>query len=263
MKQNEENKELATAPMEIAPRELAGIMAVEVEKRKMLTEYIAKHMKSGVDYGSIKIGGRDSKPSLFKPGAEKFTSLFKLRAAWEKDAETWEMLGSEAGTICYICKLYTLQDKVVGEGRGASSVREKGNPNTALKIAKKRAFVDAVLSTGGLSDFFTQDLEDLAGDSYDNSPVPDNVVPTVSYDEGPSNPVEKYMEKKGIGGKKTTPTEQKRTIKELIDRITLHPIEQTKEGYEKYVLENTGLELKPQNYAAIIQKLNDMEYGEV
>jgi hypothetical protein len=32
--------------------------------------------------------------------------------------------------------------------------------NNAIKIAKKRAFVDAILTTGSLSDFFTQDLEE-------------------------------------------------------------------------------------------------------
>jgi len=35
-----------------------------------------------------------------------------------------------------------------------------GSPNIALKMACKRAFVDAVLRVAGLSGFFTQDLED-------------------------------------------------------------------------------------------------------
>lgn len=35
--------------------------------------------------------------------------------------------------------------------------------NTVLKMAKKRAFVDAILTATGGSDFFTQDLEELAG----------------------------------------------------------------------------------------------------
>lgn len=43
---------------------------------------------------------------------------------------------------------------------------EHDNPadyyNTALKIAKKRAYVDAILSATAASDFFTQDLEDMA-----------------------------------------------------------------------------------------------------
>ena len=34
--------------------------------------------------------------------------------------------------------------------------------NTILKMAKKRAFVDAILQVASLSEMFTQDLEDLA-----------------------------------------------------------------------------------------------------
>src|SRR5690606_29527760 len=34
--------------------------------------------------------------------------------------------------------------------------------NTCLKMAKKRAQVDAALTVGSLSDIFTQDLEDMA-----------------------------------------------------------------------------------------------------
>ena len=33
--------------------------------------------------------------------------------------------------------------------------------NTILKMAKKRAFVDAILQVASLSEIFTQDLEDL------------------------------------------------------------------------------------------------------
>lgn len=145
----------------------------ETEKRAILTAFISKHMVDGTDYGKIHISKacpdkyncknphHFSKPSLFKPGAEKFTSLMKLRAVYEKDTSTYEMLGSQAGTVCYICKLTDSKGIVIGEGRGAASVAEKGSPNVAIKLAEKRAKVDAVLSSGGLSDFFTQDLEDM------------------------------------------------------------------------------------------------------
>jgi hypothetical protein len=39
--------------------------------------------------------------------------------------------------------------------------------NTFLKMAKKRALVDAALSVGRLSDLFTQDIEDIYGDAYE------------------------------------------------------------------------------------------------
>ncbi len=45
--------------------------------------------------------------------------------------------------------------------------------NTILKMAKKRALVDAALSAGRLSDVFTQDLEDMPGpDIAEASPPP-------------------------------------------------------------------------------------------
>lgn len=160
----------------ISPEDLEVQIATETKKRKLITMFITDHLKEGVDFGKIHVYKNCpnhktpwlcknqyhySKNTLFKPGAEKFGSLFKMRSAFKRDLETWEMLGSPAGTICYICNLFTTKDILVGEGRGAAGVAEKGNPNTAIKIAKKRAFVDAVLSTGALSDFFTQDLEDM------------------------------------------------------------------------------------------------------
>jgi hypothetical protein len=154
-------------PALMLPDVMRRQLEVESRKRAILTEFITKHMLKGVDYGQITIKskrtGREytSKPTLFKPGAEKFCSLFRLRAEYKKDAETWEMLGSKPGTVCYICYIYS-GDVLVGEGRGSCSVAEKdGIENSAVKIAKKRAKLDAVLETGGLSEFFSQDLEDL------------------------------------------------------------------------------------------------------
>lgn len=140
----------------------------ETEQRKLITEFIAKHMKEGVDYGKIKVRTKDgreveSKPSLFKPGSEKFCSLFHLRPVFSRDDETWEMAGKPAGLFAYKCQLISPNGSVVGEGRGAARITEKAGwtENNAIKIAEKRAQIDAVLRTGGLSDFFTQDLEDM------------------------------------------------------------------------------------------------------
>lgn len=158
-------------------KEMRGQMKVESQKREILTEYITKHFKEGVDYGRIHVMSKDkcsipynctnpkhfSKPTLFKAGAEKFLSLFRLRVEYSKDTETWEMLGNESKTVCYIARLYTANNVMAGEGRGVCATSEKsGSANTAVKIAQKRAKIDAVLSSGGLSDFFTQDLDEEA-----------------------------------------------------------------------------------------------------
>ncbi len=166
-------------------KELTVRIHDETKMRALLTKFITNHMKDGVDFGRIHISkncqdkwnckyeknpGHFSKPSLFKPGAEKVSSLFHLRAAYAKDLETWEMAGSIPGLFCYKCELIDGSGAVAGEGRGSCSAAEKqGNQNNAIKIAEKRAKVDAVLSTGALSDFFTQDLEDM--NITDDTPI--------------------------------------------------------------------------------------------
>jgi len=156
----------------------------ETEQRKLITEFITQHMKPGVDFGTITIKTRDgreleSKPSLFKPGSEKFCSLFHFRPSFERDNDTWEMSGKVSGLFCYKCDLVSNNGVVVGEGRGSASIGEKQGwtANNAIKIAEKRAQIDAVLRTGGLSDFFTQDLEDmpkevLSGENGGSRPAP-------------------------------------------------------------------------------------------
>lgn len=145
---------------------LQDMVDFETSNRKILTDFISQHMIKGIDFGSIQIGGRNSKDCLFKSGAEKIGSLFRLRADVIKDSDTWEMSGSKFGLFCYRCNLYNNKGEIVGMGLGACSVEEKKNFNNAIKIAKKRAFVDAILTTGALSDFFIQDLEDMENTSH-------------------------------------------------------------------------------------------------
>ena len=70
------------------------------------------------------------------------------------------MLGDIKGLVAFKCTL--VNGEFVGEGRGAASLLKNSNdPNKTLKMAQKSAFIDAVLRASGLSDFFTQDLEDM------------------------------------------------------------------------------------------------------
>lgn len=160
----------------VSPTALRLMIQNETEIRGLIKTFISEHLKDGVDFGKIHIVSKDkcpkaytgcdnafhySKDTLFKAGAEKFTSLFHLKPIFKRDDETWEMLGKPAGTFCYVCTLVNSSGHEVAEGRGACSVQEKyGQVNNAIKIAEKRAQMDAVLRHGGLSDFFTQDLED-------------------------------------------------------------------------------------------------------
>jgi hypothetical protein len=158
---------------------LRAALDEETERRKIMTEFISKHLVDGVDYGRIHIGRgctdkkrcKDpehfSKKCLYKPGAEKFCSLLHLTPKFRRDDETLAMLPAnmreEIGALALICELHDKSGNIVSEGRGICSVAEKGGAlNTAIKIAEKRALVDSVLRAFSISDAFTQDeIEDV------------------------------------------------------------------------------------------------------
>ena len=122
---------------------------------------VATAMKETKDYHIIQ-----GKKSLAKGGAEKIASIFKWTSTFVKDVETYEMFGSTPGLIVYKCILKKA-NKLVGEGRGASSLQKNaGDPNKTIKMAQKSAYIDAVIRTSGLSDIFTQDLEDMPPSAF-------------------------------------------------------------------------------------------------
>jgi hypothetical protein len=155
--------EIDESGLNITPGALRQMVALEEERREIIREFIARNLKSGTDFGTINSNGRESKPSLFKPGAEKICLLFQLRPKFGADRATLEMAGNPQGLFAYICRLVDHHNHVVGEGRGAAELgeREGWTVNNAIKIAEKRAHVDAVLRVVGLSEIFTQDLEDM------------------------------------------------------------------------------------------------------
>jgi hypothetical protein len=127
-------------------------------------QLVQSQLKQNHDYGVIP---GTPKPTLLKPGAEKILMLMGLRSEFEIVDSTRDF---EKGFFQYQvrCKLYR-GDILITEGLGAANTKEsrylKHDPytidNTVLKIAKKRALIDAVLLVASLSEVFTQDLEDM------------------------------------------------------------------------------------------------------
>jgi hypothetical protein len=158
---------LAVVPVGAAPLTATATLAASLDawtaQRALITQFIQRHFRDGVDFYSLNIGGRGTKPSLAKAGAEKFLGLFHLHATFRKDDETWEMLGRPVGVLCYRCELHTSSGEVVGEGRGCRDVKkDSGDANKAIKMGQKSSLIDAVLRTGALSEVFTQDVEDMS-----------------------------------------------------------------------------------------------------
>ncbi|MBV9489448.1 MAG: hypothetical protein JO069_06955 [Verrucomicrobia bacterium] len=174
----------ATADAPIMTRDLiVQAVAIDtlVERINLIKEAMKRCMIEGQHHGTIP-GTR--KPSLWKPGAELICTLFQLGTRYPKDSM---LIEREHGhfTFTLTCQLFHIPTgRVVGEGVGGGSTMEyryrsqtedrfteNGQPikakytpydfyNTVLKMAKKRAMVDAVLTATGASEIFTQDTED-------------------------------------------------------------------------------------------------------
>lgn len=140
---------------------------------KLFQQYVREYMQEGEDYGIIP---GTTKPTLLKPGAEKLNAIFGYAPTVEvtNRHEDWDK-----GFVAYEVKV-TLINKRTGhaeaEGIGSCNSRERkyarqdaaGIANTVLKMAKKRALVDATLSATRASGLFEQDAEDM---EYSGAPA--------------------------------------------------------------------------------------------
>lgn len=138
-------------------------------------------------------GGR---PTLCKPGSEKICGLLQLQPKFRRDQDVVDMLGIP-GVVAFICELTTLDGRVVAEGRAARHYAadlpkaydnkpqpgpEKADLNKTIKMCQKSAQIDATIRLAGLSEAFTQDLDDparvraghdLEGPAGDLTPMPE------------------------------------------------------------------------------------------
>lgn len=146
------------------------------QRLAMLQTFVKEMMIPGVDYGIIP---GCPKPSLLKPGAEKLCDIYGFSKLIEvtNRVEDWQ-----EGFFSYEVKV-TLTNKRTGlveaEGVGNCNSKERkykkqdafNISNTILKMAKKRAIVDAVLSATRSSGIFSQDIEDIEpkGDDINGS----------------------------------------------------------------------------------------------
>lgn len=155
--------EQITALTVIDDMDIRGIQRT-MTKIHQFQQIVQSQLKQNHDYGIIP---RTTKPTLFKPGAEKIFMLLGLRSEFVIVDSTRDF---DNGFFQYQvkCRLFK-GDTLITEGVGTANTREskwiKNDPysvdNTVLKMARKRAMTDAALTVGALSDIFTQDLEDV------------------------------------------------------------------------------------------------------
>ena len=124
-----------------------------------------------VDFGVIP--GTKS-PSLYKSGAEKVCMAYGLLQHFTTESKIEQY--DKSGCFFYFlvkCELVKIandgREYVFTTGYGAANTAEKRNGrnanspeaiNSCIKMAEKRALVAAALHISGLSDMFTQDVED-------------------------------------------------------------------------------------------------------
>jgi hypothetical protein len=181
-----------------------------------IQEFVKSLLKPGEDYGTIKYtkNGKEmeTKPFLYKSGAEKIAYALGLRILVDIVDKV-----IDENEIAYTikCRLVRNDDVVISEGFGVASTSEykfwkqvsesmkAGMPkdvamrsisNTILKMAEKRAVVDAALHIFALSGFFSQD-EDYVRDEiksegghveapkYHDTPKPKQQKPTQTKSE--------------------------------------------------------------------------------
>lgn len=144
-----------------------------IQKIQQFQKIIQETLVLGHDHGAAFSGS--SKTSLLKPGAEKILMLLGLSSEYEiiENIQNYE-----DGFFAYTVRcILTKGGQVITHGLGHCNSKEKKYDsdkqdkymlgNTCLKMAKKRAQVDAALTVGSLSNIFTQDLEDMV--QFNNS----------------------------------------------------------------------------------------------
>lgn len=145
----------------------SGVAVMSPEQAKKAVDYLQdiqrSILKQGIDYG--KIPGM-KKPTLYKAGAQKLCAFFNLAATYETEAVTEQ---PENGFYSYRmkCSLHhrhtgQLWGSGIGIAMSSEAGRERNPANTLIKMAQKRAFLQATLDATFSSELFTQDVEDYA-----------------------------------------------------------------------------------------------------
>jgi DnaJ-domain-containing protein 1 len=148
------------------------------QNRAALMAWIRDALVDGSDYGRVHIASRSrcqagkncqnpnhfSKSSLFKPGAEKICGMLGVTVRYPSlpEYEKAALSGTNLSQIIIRCEIVDGSGRVVADGIGARILsQDNGDINKSLKMAEKSAHVDATLRMAGLSEVFTQDIEDM------------------------------------------------------------------------------------------------------
>lgn len=142
------------------------------DRVNLVHQVLEKVMKENTHYGTVP--GCGNKMVLLKPGADVLAMTFRLVPQFQVNRTDGDNGHREYDVTC---SMYDSSGTLLGQGVGSASTMEKKYRyrkdskgarienediadcyNTVLKIAKKRAHIDATLTVTGAADLFTQDL---------------------------------------------------------------------------------------------------------
>lgn len=190
---------IVSSPLDLAPVEFQNALDRRSKNRVALVTWVRASLVEGVDFGRIHTLARKprgngrpycddractpqknpwhySKECLFKPGAEKICGMLGVTPTFPTlgEYERAALEGRPISRVVLRCVLLDPSMRQVAEGVGARAV-EFDDWNKALKMSEKSAMIDATLRFGGLSEVFTQDIEDMREgvESGDDTPATD------------------------------------------------------------------------------------------
>jgi hypothetical protein len=174
---------VSNSPMDMPVDRFTKALTRREQNRRALLSWIQDNLTQGTDFGRIHVVSKEkcsfaregrahecdnprhwSKPSLWKPGAEKICGMLGLIPRFPnlKEYEHTVLRGEDIKIIILKCELETPSGFVAAEGTGARRIaQDNGDINKSLKMAEKSAHIDATLRVASLSEIFTQDIEDM------------------------------------------------------------------------------------------------------
>lgn len=193
---------ITASPLDLPNEQFSAGLDRRKQNRHLLMEWLRSALVDGVDFGRIHVVSKErcqfakqgrikdctdpyhwSKPSLCKPGAEKISGMLGVTVHFPSlpDYEKAVLSQTAITMILMRCELRDAQGRVVAEGVGARGLsQDYGDLNKSLKMAEKSAHIDATLRLAGLSEVFTQDIEDRANlEEDEKSALPAKQKPAV------------------------------------------------------------------------------------
>jgi len=172
------NQVVSFSPLAAEPVVFKNQLISRQENYDQLASFMREMLIPDKDFGRIHHANKDKCPkpwacsykrepyhwsdnSLWAPGADKVLAMLGLEATYTgyQDYIRAAVTGKQISDVIMTCHVLASAENKIAEGMGAATRGDhRGDLNNTLKIACKRARVDAVLRLPGISALFEDDF---------------------------------------------------------------------------------------------------------